>query len=117
MLFSCTFGRYLLLASLVLLFTRPILAAAPHETSVGNLREQYDVVIAGAGTGGFGVAVQAARMGATVLLLEETDWIGGQAMAAGVTSMDEAVNIVRERGLYRDFTDKVVEHYDRLGVS
>ena len=48
----------------------------------------YDVVIAGAGTGGIGAAIQAARLGASVLLLEETDWIGGQMLAAAVSAMD-----------------------------
>ena len=33
-----------------------------------------------------GAAVQAARLGRSVLLLEETDWIGGQMTAAAVTS-------------------------------
>ncbi|HRZ93463.1 MAG TPA: FAD-dependent oxidoreductase, partial [Candidatus Paceibacterota bacterium] len=56
------------------------------DTPAGQIREEYDVVIAGAGTGGFGAAVQAARLGAAVLLLEETDWIGGQMTAAAVTS-------------------------------
>ena len=50
----------------------------------------YDVVIAGAGTGGFSAAIQAARLGAKVALIEETDWIGGQMAAAGVSTMDEA---------------------------
>src|SRR5687767_7393869 len=38
----------------------------------------YDVIVVGAGTGGIGTAIQAARMGANVVILEETDWIGGQ---------------------------------------
>jgi len=88
-----------------------------------ELRERYDVVIAGAGTGGFGTAMQAARLGATVLLLEETDWIGGQMTAAGVTSMDEGPKdaqrgvLVRERGLYQEFSDEVIAHYRKLGIS
>ncbi|MCX6892222.1 MAG: FAD-dependent oxidoreductase, partial [Verrucomicrobia bacterium] len=75
------------------------------QTPIAELRDSYDLVIAGAGTGGFGAAVQAARLGATVLLLEETDWIGGQMNAAAVTSMDEGPRngdrpyvLVRERG-------------------
>ena len=67
--------------------------AAPLEASPpSKLRSSYDVIIAGAGTGGVGAAVQAARMGRSVLLLEETDWIGGQMNAAAVTSMDEGVD-------------------------
>lgn len=82
-----------------------------------HLSERYDVVVAGAGTGGVGAAVQAARMGASVLLVEETDWIGGQAMAAAVTSMDEGRTFVRERGLYRELCGLIAAHYQPLGVN
>jgi hypothetical protein len=97
--------------------------AEPRATPAAQLRDQYDVVIAGAGTGGFGTAMQAARLGATVLLLEETDWLGGQMTAAAVTSMDEGPKhpecgvLVRERGLYREFTDEVAAYYQKLGMS
>lgn len=82
-----------------------------------KLKESYDVVIAGAGTGGCGAAVQAARMGCTVLLLEETDWIGGQMNAAAVTSMDEGGTLVRKRGLYREWCGLVASHYQPLGIN
>lgn len=92
-------------------------------TPAAELREEYDVVIAGAGTGGIGAAVQAARLGAAVLLLEETDWIGGQMTAAAVTSMDEGPShpergvLVRERGIYREFTSSVIAYYRQRGIS
>ena len=57
------------------------------------------------------------RMGTSVLLLEETDWIGGQMNAAAVTSMDEGGVLVRERGIYREFCQRVEAHYGRLGKS
>jgi hypothetical protein len=82
-----------------------------------DLRAGYDVVIAGAGTGGTMAAVQAARLGCSVLLLEESDWVGGQMTAAGVSSMDEASSRVRERGLYREFTQRVNHFYEGLGIS
>lgn len=92
--------------------------AAPLEaTPPAKLKAGYDVVISGAGTGGVGVAVQAARMGRSVLLLEETDWIGGQMNAAAVTSMDEGVALVRERGLYRELCGLIAAHYQPLGIS
>src|SRR5580698_6274959 len=86
-------------------------------TPVASLKEHYDVIIAGAGTGGFGAAVQAARLGASVLIVEETDWIGGQMNAAAVTSMDEGGTLVRERGLYHEFVEAVTAHYEALGIS
>ena len=92
-------------------------ALAPESlnTSFDRLDDHYDVIVAGAGTGGIGAALQAARLGARVLLLEETDLIGGQMANAGVTSMDDGgiwgKNPVRERGIYREFHESAVNHY------
>lgn len=82
-----------------------------------DLADRYDVVIAGAGTGGCAAAIQAARLGVTVLLVEESDWVGGQAFAAGVTSMDEGRPFVRERGLYRELCGLIQAHYEPLGID
>lgn len=80
-------------------------------TSFDAVDDQYDIVIAGAGSSGWAAAVQAARMGRRVLLLEETDWIGGQMAAAAVTSMDESGPLIRERGIYRQFHESMVAYY------
>lgn len=82
-----------------------------------DVNKQYDVVVAGAGSGGCGVAIQAARMGCSVLLLEETDWIGGQITAAGVSTMDEGSALVQGRGLYRELCGHIVAHYQPLGID
>ncbi|MGV3663634.1 MAG: FAD-dependent oxidoreductase [Prosthecobacter sp.] len=82
-----------------------------------QIRDRYDVVVAGAGTGGCGAAIQAARLGASVLLLEETDYIGGQMNAAAVTSMDEGGTLVRGRGLYRELVQRIEAHYRPLGID
>src|SRR3546814_14717501 len=71
----------------------------------------YDIIVAGAGTGGWAAAVPAARMGHKVLLPEGTDWTGGQMAAAAVTSMDQAGPQVRERGIYRQFPEKLGPYY------
>ncbi len=88
------------------------------ETPFSKLAESYDVVVAGAGTGGLGAALQAARLGAKVLLIEETDHLGGQMGNAAVTSMDDGgiwgKNPVRERGIYREFHESAVNHYYTL---
>lgn len=78
---------------------------------------QYDVIIAGAGSGGCGAAIQAARMGCSVLLLEETDWVGGQMTAAGVTTMDEGCALVQERGLYRQLCGHIFSYYQSFGLN
>jgi hypothetical protein len=48
-----------------------------------------DVLIAGGGMGGIGAALAAAGRGHSVCLTEETDWVGGQATAGGVSALDE----------------------------
>ncbi len=87
-------------------------------TPFDSIRDSYDVVIAGAGTSGASAALQAARMGVSVLLLEESDYVGGQMGNAGVTSMDEGgiggKMPVRERGIYREFHESAINHYYTL---
>lgn len=97
----------------------PKSAASPplEPTPAAQIKSVYDIVVAGAGTGGCGAAVQAARMGRSVLLLEETDWVGGQMTAAAVTSMDEGRTIVRERGLYRELCGLIASYYQPLQIN
>jgi glycine/D-amino acid oxidase-like deaminating enzyme len=45
---------------------------------------RFDLVVIGAGSGGFGAAFAAARLGAEVLLVEKSDWLGGNATRCGV---------------------------------
>jgi len=75
-----------------------------------------DVIVVGAGTGGSAAAIQAARTGANVILIEETDWVGGQMLAAGVTSMDGG-NPAWTGGIYSEFTQKIKDHYQKKGKS
>jgi hypothetical protein len=83
-----------------------------------KLQPSYDTIVAGGGTGGWAAAVQAARLGSRVLLLEETDWLGGQMGAAAVATMDEdglyGKFPVRERGIYREFNESMVAYYQTL---
>ncbi|MEA3210851.1 MAG: hypothetical protein QOE70_3908 [Chthoniobacter sp.] len=97
----------------------PVAAAVPFTPGVPapTLKDRYDVIIAGAGTGGCGAAIQAGRLGASVLLLEETDWIGGQMNAAAVTSMDEGGTLVRGRGLYHELVERIEAYYQPLGIN
>jgi FAD dependent oxidoreductase len=81
--------------------------------------QHYDVVIAGAGTGGSAAAIQAARLGARVALLEESDWIGGQMAAAGVGTMDEGIGpeSTPPSGLYAELLDRIKTYYKSAGKS
>ena len=87
-------------------------------TPADKIADSYDVIVAGAGTGGSAAAIQAARLGASVLLLDETEYIGGQMTAGGVTAMDESaaygLRIVRERGIYREFHESMATYYYTL---
>ena len=54
-------------------------AAAPPPPGAAAAQElTADVVIIGGGLGGCAAALGALREGATVILAEETDWVGGQ---------------------------------------
>ncbi len=81
---------------------------------------ETDVIVVGAGAGGISAAIQAARMGQNVVLIEETDCIGGQMTCAGVPNMDDtAYSRPRDRhaGIYKEFIDQVINYYARLGKS
>lgn len=85
-------------------------------TTNSSIPNQTDIVIAGAGTGGIGAALQAAEIGSRVLLIDETDYLGGQMTAAGVTSIDR--NDPRySTGFFRQFETRVRAYYQKLGKS
>ncbi|MCC6235355.1 MAG: FAD-dependent oxidoreductase [Verrucomicrobiales bacterium] len=58
-------------------------SAAAAEERVGD-EWKADVVVCGGGLGGVAAALAACRGGLSVILTEETDWIGGQLTAQGV---------------------------------
>ena len=70
---------------------------------------QSDIVIVGAGASGVPAAIQAARMGQNVLLIEETEWLGGMLTAAGVSATDG--NHQMPSGLWGEFRQKLYDHY------
>ncbi|HUZ58238.1 MAG TPA: FAD-dependent oxidoreductase [Hanamia sp.] len=74
-----------------------------------------DVVIAGAGLGGFAATMAALRNGLSVILTEETNWIGGQLTQQGLSCPDEHPWIETHGAtqLYRDFRIAVREYYLR----
>ena len=57
-------------------------------TTAGGNSAHYDVCVVGAGSGGFGAAVSAARHGARVLLIEASDGLGGTSTWAGVNNWE-----------------------------
>ena len=66
----------------------------PHDTAHSTTSDEAcEVLIVGGGTGGVAAALAAARAGRHVVLLEETDWLGGQMTAQGVSALDEHEHI------------------------
>jgi len=73
-----------------------------------------DLVVAGAGLGGCAAALGALRNGLTVILIEETDWIGGQITTQGVPPDEHPwIETHGATKLYRDFRTAVRQYYIR----
>ena len=71
--------------------------------------ENADVVVVAATPGGVAAAISAARSGASVILLEDKNHVGG-IVSAGLTNTD----IHRKAavgGLFAEFVKRVHEHY------
>ena len=71
--------------------------------------ESYDVVVIGGGAGGTTAAIEAARCGASVLVVEKTPWLGGMLTSAGVSAIDG--NYRLRGGLFGEFTDSLAARY------
>jgi hypothetical protein len=91
---------------ILLLLARPVSA----ETPISAEKDIYDVVVAGGGMSGIAAALQASRLGASVLVVEPSHWIGGQATAAGVSTMDDLSRL--RSGIYLEFISKLKLYYD-----
>lgn len=71
-----------------------------------------DLIIAGAGLGGCAAALAALRNGLTVILTEETDWIGGQLTQQGVPPDEHQwVETHGAPAIYRTFREGIRNYY------
>lgn len=88
--------------------------SSTREVRVGSNELEGDVVIAGGGLGGCAAAFGALRNGLSVILTEETDWIGGQLTQQGVPPDEHQwIETHGATQLYRDFRNAVREYYRR----
>ena len=99
--------KHLLIA--LTLFTSIILLSISCTGSSNDGQYDADIVVVGGGTSGVAAAIQASRMGADVLLVEQTEWLGGMLTAAGVSATDG--NHQMPSGLWGEFRDKLYERY------
>jgi hypothetical protein len=74
-----------------------------------------DVVIIGGGVGGCAAALASARSGRTVVMTEETDWIGGQLTSQAVPPDEHRwIEQFGATAAYRSFRSRVRDYYLRL---
>jgi len=76
--------------------------------------QQVDVLIVGGGASGTTAGLQAARLGVTTLLVEETSWLGGMLTAAGVSAVDG--NYKLPSGIFGEFRERLIAHYGSAGA-
>lgn len=72
-----------------------------------NTRTQ--IAIVGGGASGVSAALQAARMGNEVLIIESTEWLGGMLTSAGVSAIDGNHNM--PSGIWGEFRSHLYDHY------
>jgi FAD dependent oxidoreductase len=88
------------LSLLLFTFSIPLASAA-----------EYDIIVYGGTSGGVTAAIQAARMGKTVVLIEPTQHIGG--LTSGGLGMTDSGNKAVIGGLSREFYRRLKKHYDQ----
>jgi len=96
----------------------PIVACNPNaigQVSISENKRSFkaDVIIAGGGLGGCASALAALRNGLSVVLTEETDWIGGQITQQGVPPDEHPwIETHGAPETYRTFRTAVREYYN-----
>lgn len=91
------------------LFTLFCIHSSFAQTSTYNKQLQTDLLIAGGGTSGVSAALQAARLGVEVIIVEPTPWLGGMLTSAGVSATDGNHNL--PSGIWGEFRQRLREHY------
>jgi hypothetical protein len=68
-----------------------------------------DVLVIGGGASGTAAAIQAARLGVKVVLVENKNWLGGMITAAGVSAFDGNHNM--PSGIWAEFREHLYKFY------
>lgn len=77
-------------------------------------RREVEILIIGAGASGIAAAIVALRRGRSVLLVEQSPWVGGMLTAAGVSAIDG--NHTLPSGLWGEFRERLRNHYGGPGA-
>ncbi|GAB1452211.1 FAD-dependent oxidoreductase [Draconibacterium sp.] len=73
---------------------------------------EADAVVIGGGLGGFAATISLLRNNKTVILTEETDWIGGQLTQQGVPPDEHPwIETTGSTQTYRDFRNAIRDYY------
>ncbi|MEN9838989.1 MAG: hypothetical protein RL177_468 [Bacteroidota bacterium] len=86
-------------------------ACAGSRSQVDTL--QTSVLVIGGGASGAPAAIQAARLGVDVIVVEQTPWLGGMLTAAAVSATDG--NHLLPSGLWGEFRDSLYARYGGPG--
>lgn len=84
----------------------------PFSVSGENETRQYDIVIYGGTSGGIAAAIQASRMGKSVVLIEPSRRIGG--LTTGGLGQTDIGNKQAVGGISREFYQNISNHYSDL---
>ncbi len=92
---------------------RTFLSAIAAARLVGAREVAADVAVIGGGLGGCAAALAALRLGARVVLTEETAWLGGQATSQLVPAFDEHpwIEYTGCTRTYRDLRNRIRAYY------
>ena len=71
--------------------------------------DSYDIVVYGGTSGGVTAAIQAARLGKTVVLIEPTKFLGG--LTTGGLGATDIGNKKAIGGMSREFYQRIFKHY------
>jgi hypothetical protein len=85
---------------------------ATTENNITGKLLEADAVVIGGGLGGFAATISLLRNNKTVILTEETDWIGGQLTQQGVPPDEHPwIETTGSTQTYRDFRNAIRDYY------
>src|SRR6187402_2948862 len=76
--------------------------------------DDYDIVVYGGTSGGVAAAIQAARMGKSVVMIEPTKFVGG--LTTGGLGATDIGNKRAIGGMSREFYHRIWQHYQNPGT-